>query len=387
MLVALLGAAGCGGQGSGAGRVPGRVLRIYASVPLDGFSAPAGRDVADGERLALTEAHGRAGRRRVRLVTMDESDPRTGLWSPAIVAANARRAAHDGTTIAYLGEVDPAASPVSVPILNQAGILALSPTDSFAGLTRPEGSAAAEPAKFYPRSTRTFARLVPDDVQQAAALVAWMRRSGVRRLAVVHDDQLYGRSVAEEVARQGQKAGLKVVSFDPLELPGTGPPAALVAKLQPLDPDAVFFGAAAQPGVARVLNAMRAGLVGVQLFAPGGVLDPTLLGRMTRDALVALHVTNPVAPPGGNGPARAFARRFTARYRRAPTAHAYYGYEAMRVVLAGLDAEGARANTRADVVRAVLHGAPRSGVLGAFRFSRVGATTRSTIALVRPGAG
>lgn len=383
----LLGAAGCGGQGPGAGRVPGRILRIYASVPLDGPSAPAGRDVADGERLALVQAHGLAGRRRVRLVTMDESDPRQGGWTPAAVAANARRAAHDPTTIAYLGEVDPAASPVSVPILNQAGVLALSPTDSFAGLTRPEGSAAAEPAKFYPRSTRTFARLVPDDVVQAGAIVAWMRRVGVTRLALVHDDQLYGRSLAEEVARGAQRAGIAPVSIDSVPLPGSGPPTALVAKLGPLQPDAVFFGGATEPGVARVLNALRAGLGPVALFAPGGLLDPALLGRLTHSARAALHVTNPVATPSAaSRPGRAFVRAFSARFRRTPTAYGFYGYEAMRVVLAGLDAEGARANTRADVIRAVLDTPRRAGVLGAYRFSPGGATTRHVIALVRPGA-
>ena len=69
---------------------------------------PAGElpPVAAGERLALADAHGRVGKRRVRLVELDDSAPTGETWDPSTVEANARRATADPTTIAYLGELD-----------------------------------------------------------------------------------------------------------------------------------------------------------------------------------------------------------------------------------------------------------------------------------------
>ncbi|HEY2637234.1 MAG TPA: hypothetical protein VGI54_07600, partial [Solirubrobacteraceae bacterium] len=156
-----------GGCGSSPGPdaqnvVPGSTLIVAATAPLHGRDAALGRAVLAGERLALAGAGGRAGRFRVRLVVRDSVDRGQIAWTPAQVADDARKAAQDQGTIADLGEVEPAASPVSVVILNQRGIAEVSPTDSFGGLTGQEGAEPGEPAKYYPRGNRTFARLVPD---------------------------------------------------------------------------------------------------------------------------------------------------------------------------------------------------------------------------------
>lgn len=177
--------AGCGADADR--RVTGPVLSVYASVPLAGPSAAVGRDVLDGERLALAEIRGRVRGHRIRLVTLDSADPEERRTTPARVAVNARRAARDPSTVAYLGEVDPAASAVSVVILNEQGILQLSPADTFSGLTERAGGLTGGPARFYPTHHRTFARLVPDDTVLSAA-------RALRRADFAHDDRLLLRT-------------------------------------------------------------------------------------------------------------------------------------------------------------------------------------------------
>ncbi len=78
--------AGCGADADR--RVTGPVLSVYASVPLAGPSAAVGRDVLDGERLALAEIRGRVRVRghRIRLVTLDSADPEERRTTPARVA-------------------------------------------------------------------------------------------------------------------------------------------------------------------------------------------------------------------------------------------------------------------------------------------------------------
>ncbi len=94
---------------------------IYSSLPRHGVSARAAEAVAAGERLALADAHGRAAGRRVRLVELDDSSLTGEAWDAATVEANAKRAAADPTTIAYLGELDLGGSAVSVPVTNVEG--------------------------------------------------------------------------------------------------------------------------------------------------------------------------------------------------------------------------------------------------------------------------
>src|SRR5688500_19549213 len=93
------------GCGAGAEDSPSGPLTVYLSAPLRGEDAPAGRDVADGARLALDEAGGRAGEVEVGLEVLDAADGPGELtgWSPAAVGGNARAAAQDTAAIAYIG--------------------------------------------------------------------------------------------------------------------------------------------------------------------------------------------------------------------------------------------------------------------------------------------
>ena len=153
--------------------------------------------VAAGERLALADAGHRAGALRVRLRRLDSTDPGDRLWDPDRVSANAEQAADDETSIAYIGEHDYGASAVSVPITNDAGILQVSPSDGLTSLTRSlPGRPRAGPERYYPTGERSFLRLVPNDLLQVEVLLEQVRARGARRLALVFDEEIYGRELA-----------------------------------------------------------------------------------------------------------------------------------------------------------------------------------------------
>src|SRR3954465_9846172 len=120
--------AGCGGGHETTARAPpAGPLTVYVSVPRQGVERGAGKAVAAGARQALADARRRAGGREIRLVQLDAATPQGPSWDPAAGEANAKRAADDPTTIAYIGELDEGGSAVSVPVTNQAGVLQISP--------------------------------------------------------------------------------------------------------------------------------------------------------------------------------------------------------------------------------------------------------------------
>jgi hypothetical protein len=114
---ALLGAAGCGASEGVAG---GALVNVYASAPLSGSEAAAGKQFCGRAQAVLAQAGGEAGNVHLRLICLD--DARGGRWSLAAVGANARRATEDSAAIAYLGEPQVEASRFSLPILETAGI-------------------------------------------------------------------------------------------------------------------------------------------------------------------------------------------------------------------------------------------------------------------------
>ena len=185
--------------------IPGPRLTVYSGQPLSGYEGDRARDVVDAERLALSEAGGRVGRWAIRYVALDDSDPGTGRWEPGLVAANARRAAQDPTTIAYLGEMDAGASAVAVPVLNEEGILTLSPLDGLAGLTARRGAGQGEPDKYFPTRRRTFGRIVPGDDVQAAAVLDLP--AGPGRQAPVPDPRRLPVRASPRTRRPAPRAG------------------------------------------------------------------------------------------------------------------------------------------------------------------------------------
>src|SRR3954454_8585425 len=207
-------AAGCGG--SAPAKAPGDTLTVYLSLPRQGVAARTAGDVAAGGRLALAGAHGHVNGRRVRVVELDSSKPGDETWDPSAVQSNAKRAAADPDAIAYIGELDKGASAISVPVTNDAGILQVSPLDGLTSLTRDEPGTPLTngPARYYPSGTRSFQRLVPTDFDQAAALVAWARDRGARRIALLQDERLSGRELSSQAQYVAARMGIEVVDVE-----------------------------------------------------------------------------------------------------------------------------------------------------------------------------
>src|SRR5437764_1463729 len=211
---------GCGTQNPA--EATGNQLAVYSSLPLQGPTAKASQEVVNGERLALSQAGGRAGSFRVGYVSLDDSDPRTGRLDPGVTAANAKIAAQDTSTIAYIGEYSSAATAVSLPLINAAGILQVSPASPYAGLTSSQGAGQYEPQRFYPTGRRTFGRLQPGDPGQASAQVKLMRALGVRRLYVLDDQNPFAVPLSELIADRARRAGIGVAAHHSLPIAAGG---------------------------------------------------------------------------------------------------------------------------------------------------------------------
>jgi branched-chain amino acid transport system substrate-binding protein len=206
-----------GGSSSGSGGAS-KTLDVYSSLPLQGASRAQTEALNNGAKLALEQKGGKAGNFTVKFNTLDDSTAQAGAWTPEATQANARKVAQDKNAAVYIGEFNSGASAVSIPILNEAGVPQISPANTAVGLTTNEaGAAPGEPEKYYPAQTRTYARIVPKDTIQGAALATLMKQDGCTKVAMTNDKEVYGAGLAKNIELAAKSQGLNIISNDAID--------------------------------------------------------------------------------------------------------------------------------------------------------------------------
>jgi branched-chain amino acid transport system substrate-binding protein len=320
--------AGCGdvnAASNDAVTVSGSTLSIYASLPPGKSGGQVATDVFDAERLAFRQS----------AATIDGYHLRFGTTHAGEISQDARNVVSDKTAIAYLGEIAPGTSGVSVQITNELGLLQVSPTDTATYLTHATPGVKDSPQQFYPAIQSfdtTFGRVVPTTAAEATAIVARMKHVGVSSLDVEHDATAYGTSVADELSSDARAAGLSL----------TGSPAGAAA---------MFYAGLPTSAAAHALDAAASSAPHARLFAPSALYDDAFVASLSSAAQGALTVSAPgFLPSSLDAVGRSFVAAFRSAYRHTPVPQAIFGYEAMRAVLAAIRGAGSHAAVRQAVV-------------------------------------
>jgi ABC-type branched-subunit amino acid transport system substrate-binding protein len=336
---------GCGTTTTGGNSsviVRGSTLTIDLGQPVGGARSEPARDVLAAEQLAFRESGGKAGPYTLHLRTL----------GARTLSDNARAAIADQSTIAYLGELVPGTSDVSVEIVNQQGLLEVSPLDTAAYLTQPVPPVSNSVQTFYPGHAtyhETFARVVPSSAVEAKALVAEMQSEHVSSLYVADDGQRYGATLALEVRSAAKAAGLTVSAGPP------GSTSCSTARCLGSAQGAFYAGSLAstssRAAAAHFFDQTAASSSSIKLFAPSGLYDSAFAAALSPAAQQRLVVSSPGFTPGKLPPAgSAFSSAFASAYHHAPAPQAVFGYEAMKAVVAVLQSAGRNAASRAVVV-------------------------------------
>lgn len=294
-------------------------MRVYASLPLAGPAGHAGRDILRGAELALE----RSGDGGTRIVALDTH----AADREARARENARRAAEDPGTLAYLGDFHSSQIVATAPILSAARLLQVAPAATFAGL----GGA-------------TLVRLMPSDAGLARGIADWLvERARVRRLLVVHDhDPGYGDPVGRMCAEAAKARGIETRSrpvWDHAE--------GIAHDVE--GAEAVLYVGVPGPGTAALWRDLHTADPALWLLATDGIAVDWVVRAIDADA------------------AR-MTRFFTSQ--RAPWG--FYGYEAMALILDAI-AEGG--GTREGAVAAARGTRGRDSVLGRYSIDDDGLTT------------
>jgi branched-chain amino acid transport system substrate-binding protein len=255
------------------------------------------------------------------------------------------------------------------------------------GLTSSLDAGQDEPGRFYLTGERTFGRLAPNDVVQAAAQVQLMRAKGVKRLYVLSDEDPFQVPLAEIVKGDALQAGIEVPSIEGLDTETGTSFEGTAEKVSSSGAQAVFFSGAPGPGTVSLLKALYKQNHDLRLFASSALLNSAFtseIGAAAQNTVIGTPIL-----PTSHYPA--LAQRVLADYQHAfgarPQAYALYGYEAMSVVLAAIRAAGARGNDRHTVVNDFFATHNRDSVIGRYSIKPSGDSTLTSYGFDRVSNG
>jgi len=364
-------------SGSSGGSSGSTNLTIYSSLPLQGASRVQNEAVVSGAKLALKQANNKAGKYTITYKPLDDATASAGKADPGQVSQNARKAAQDKSTIAYIGEFNSGASAVSIPILNEANILQVSPANTAVGLTSNEsGADKGEPDKYYPTGKRTYGRIVPRDTIQGAALATVMKKDGCKQLFILNDKSVYGAGLARNTASSAKDQGITVAGNEGID-PSAPNYRSQAAKIK--TDCAMFSGTTDQNGV-QVIKDISAADPKAKLYGGDGVAEAAFTdpakGGIPADIASKTKVTVATLDPKSySAEGQKVLKDLAGGSNKLPDPYAIYGYEAMSVILDSIKRAGDKGNDHQAVIDSFFNTKNRKSVLGTYSIDKNGDTS------------
>jgi branched-chain amino acid transport system substrate-binding protein len=393
LFISLLLVAGVLLTACGGGQTQAATLKIVSSLPLTGASLTQTDTIVKSIQLKLKQINNQAcgGKYNLTYESLDDASAALGKWDPAVETENANKAVADNAVVAYIGTFNSGAAALSIPILNGSNLVMVSPANTYAGLTKPgKGDAAkGEPEVYYPSGKRNYVRVVAADDVQGAVAANWAKSLGAQTAYILDDGELYGKGVADVFNATAASIGLTVVAQETIDTKAADYKA-LMTKISTSNaggpPDLIYFGGVVDNNAAQLLKD-KVSVMGdnetVKFMGADGIQTQAFIDGAGADAAEGVYATVGGIPLDKLPPAaQTYLQAYNAEYGETNEPYAVYGYEAISVVIAGIEsvcAAGGDPTNRETLRNAVLSTKDFNGVLGTWSFDANGDTTLSSM--------
>jgi ABC-type branched-subunit amino acid transport system substrate-binding protein len=324
------------------------VVGTVAGGPYD-WVALATRD---GVKLASTQWQGRFQRAGINLRSpLFLNDGLNGNPDAGRAATTAHTCVKETDVFGYVGPEFSSDTPVSMPILNRAGMAQIAVSATRPSLTSRAFRAALEPLTAARRlSTPTFFRPVPTDAVMNASTLSFLQgRLYARTYFLVRDVDPDGVAFDATVESYGQTIGMQEVgsaTLDPAHARASID--AITDTIVAKHPDAVVFGATAGGGVFIPVALRAKGYTGPiiesqNLVGGASATGPKWEGfrldlidgpQHLLSGMKDLYTVNTGADPSAASPA--FRSQYQRQFHRAAPPYSNYAYDAANVLLSSI---------------------------------------------------
>ncbi|MDP9303582.1 MAG: ABC transporter substrate-binding protein, partial [Actinomycetota bacterium] len=246
---------------------------IASDLPLQG--AGRAQNIAMGKAIQYVldkQYHFKAGKYTIGYQACDDSTAQAAAWDAAKCTSNGRAYAANTSLLGVLGTFNSGCSKLIIPLANRApggplGMLSVANTGVGLTHTAPWTS-PGEPGVYYPTGKRNYVRVAASDDYQGPAAVdlllskAFKLAQGkkfapIKDVYILHDNQTFGKGVAEAFKLRAEKEGIKVLGFEPWDAKATSYEA-IGNRIKETNADAVYLGGIVCNNGAKLLKDLRA---------------------------------------------------------------------------------------------------------------------------------
>lgn len=357
-----------------------KTIKIVSSLPRIGSAKGQTDTIVKGIRLAIAEYEDQLPF-EIEYKDLDDAAQTSGMWDAKAEVRNAKRAFLDEDVMAMIGPYNSGAAKISMPILNEAGLVQISPATTWPGLTKKtDGTDPGEPEIYRPTKTITFCRVCPTDDTQGPLTATFVAKElKAKSVYVLDDGELYGKMCASTFTAGCKKQGITLIGQESIDIRAINY-RALMAKVKKTEPDAVYFGGTTQSKGPDVAKDFAASGMKCPLILPDGCYEEAFIQAAGADTLKdwCFVTIGGIDASQLTGRGVEFAKRYKQKYKNDPKAYAIYGYEAAMVVLEAIKKVGKK--DREAICKAVLATKDfDKGVLGKWSFDANGDTTLQQI--------
>jgi len=350
-------------------------IHVYSSLPRQGTNTEQTNTLVEQIKTILDGQ--KIGNFTVKYFDLDDSSAaNNGDWDGAVEQQNANKAAADPDAMVYIGTYNSGAAKLSIPILNQACLVMISPANTYPGLSKEVAGVTApgEPGLYYPAGFRSYARPIATDDIQGAAGAEWAKTQGKTKAYVLDDTQVYGAGLAKSWALHANKIGLEVVSpnktsegFDAKATDYS----ALAQKVKASGADIIYIGSITGQNTGKLWKDLRAAMPDIMMMSGDGVFEKSWYDGAGTSANGTFLTFGGLGPDQLTGAGKTWFDEYkTAHNGNQPATYTAYGNAAATVALEALKKAGS--NDRYEVLKAVMATKDLPTVLGNLTFDENG---------------
>lgn len=306
-----------GGQGEG------NTIKIGVAGAHSGDLASYGIPSAHAAQLVVDKINAAGGidGRQVELVVEDD------VCDPGIAANTAAKLVGENV-VAVLGHICSGATKAALSIYQDSRIVTISPSATAVSFTKGDPSTGDEP---YPNFFRTIS---PDDAQAELQASFALDTLGLKKIAILHDRQDYGRGLAEFARAAIESDGrAQVVLFEGITV-GAVDYSAIINRVNESGADGVIYGGY-HPEASKLVTQMKNKGMSIAFISDDGVKDQTFIdvaGRYAEGVYASGPIdtsTNPIAIQA--------AEAHRQKYGEEPGAFFLNAYAATQALLNAID--------------------------------------------------
>ncbi len=293
-------------------------IKIALAAPFTGAYSAYGTLLLSGAMQAITDLNAHGGVKGIPLEIVPLDDECDADVAVKLAASLGKEKQYQ----AVIGHVCSAATLAASNIYARANILMLTPTSTNDKITE--------------RKINTVFRMTGTDHQQSIAAASFIANTlKSQRVAVLHDQELYSKDLADAVSEQLLHLGVTPVLYQGIAR-GTKNFTPIIKKLHALQADAVYF-AGLYPEVAALTKTLNVLQLQIPVITADGIALNKFISQIGSAQIASSVLMTFADNPGNMLSSQTIINRMQANHMET-SGYALYAYAAVQVLAQAIDA-------------------------------------------------